>query len=350
MPYLMSPSGNIVGVSTNKVADLKKQGFKTVDANRKMHNMRFVAGHNKHDGYGQSGSYIKQFFNGITSKIKIYYSVPDVLKYSKPDDYNVLYTMFESSDIPLVFREHLHKADLIIVPSKYCYDIFSKYHDNVKIVQLGYNSNHYYYVPREKSKKFRILHYEAFNLRKGFDIVLEAFEMAFSKYEDVELVLKTVRTSLPFPIIQNNISVIRGKFDTTQMRDLIASCDLFLYPSRGEGFGMPPLEALAVGRMPVIAKHSGVMEYYDPDYMYGVDANIECTPVYSSYKKEECGHMKECTSRDLADVLLRAYTMRDYNEKALAKYAQKFTLDKTVENLAKVIHESYRKDKRNKKR
>jgi glycosyltransferase involved in cell wall biosynthesis len=43
-----------------------------------------------------------------------------------------------------------------------------------------------------------------------------------------------------------------GALDDAKLRDLMASADLFVHPSEAEGFGLPPLEALACGA-PVLA-------------------------------------------------------------------------------------------------
>jgi glycosyltransferase involved in cell wall biosynthesis len=41
-------------------------------------------------------------------------------------------------------------------------------------------------------------------------------------------------------------------------RDLLAGATVFAYPSRYEGFGFPPLEAMAVG-IPVVAARAGAL-------------------------------------------------------------------------------------------
>lgn len=51
---------------------------------------------------------------------------------------------------------------------------------------------------------------------------------------------------------------LRGFVDRDELRDLYQHALAFVYPARGEGFGLPPLEAMASG-CPVIAADSGAV-------------------------------------------------------------------------------------------
>lgn len=74
-----------------------------------------------------------------------------------------------------------------------------------------------------------------------------------------------------------------GYVEEAVLPQLYAAAALFVYPSTYEGFGLPPLEAMASGVPVMVAKRSCLPEvcgdaarYFDPDDVGGLAAAIEC--------------------------------------------------------------------------
>ncbi len=89
---------------------------------------------------------------------------------------------------------------------------------------------------------------------KGTDVAIRALEIARSRLPTLRVVCfgRTPEAAVPVP---NWFDFVRDPAQES-IRDLYASCDAFLQPSRREGFGLPILEAMAC-RTPVIATPAG---------------------------------------------------------------------------------------------
>lgn len=116
----------------------------------------------------------------------------------------------------------------------------------------------------------RILYAGGYDERKNVGTLLEAVKIAFDTRHDGELVLVGAKDNLYVRRKAAELG-IEGRLVVTPFvsrEDLVAlyNCaDLFVYPSRFEGFGLPPAQALAVG-VPVVASdiapHREVVQNY----------------------------------------------------------------------------------------
>jgi len=354
-------SGAIIGVNEKRfnIEDLIKQGFEIVDSKPKKPlplnyiDIQIATSTNRPDGYGQSAQYLMGRLReeGITyikknknQQVGLCYYTPLYLKglYTK---YKILYTMFESTSIPENWVKPLQEADLVLVPSKFCQKAFLTKGIKTKVVPLGYDDEKYKLIERKRrgNEPFTFLHYNAFNIRKGFDLVFKAFTEEFKDEENVKLILKTINPKTPFPILKSeyqNIEVIKGEYNTKQMNDLLERCDVFVFPSRGEGFGLTPLETLATGMTAIIPNGSGMSEYFDERYFIEAKIKGEVQSVYHNYNLNEVGNMIEVDIEDLKKKMRWAYKNRDkVKEMGVkgSKWVEKYNSEQWAKKLSKVI-------------
>jgi glycosyltransferase involved in cell wall biosynthesis len=106
--------------------------------------------------------------------------------------------------------------------------------------------------------------------RKGADLLLQAYADAFSDDDDVTLVFKDTgassfyRHNTLLPQVRRvaarpgsaPIVVLTEEMDDAALAALYRGCDALVLPYRGEGFGMPLVEAMACAR-PVVATAAG---------------------------------------------------------------------------------------------
>ncbi|PNV81412.1 MAG: hypothetical protein C0179_02810 [Fervidicoccus sp.] len=124
------------------------------------------------------------------------------------------------------------------------------------------------YLKYEHRKKLLLFWLWHSHERKGWDEVKEIYRRVRREREDVVLVLKTAfqRSQQAMEVSDLGVVEIYGWLDEYSKMALYDISDIVLTPSRGGGFELNTLEALARG-VPVIAVDNGCFRDYVPDYL-----------------------------------------------------------------------------------
>ena len=132
--------------------------------------------------------------------------------------------------------------------------------------------------------------------------VVRAFKRAFSATDDdVGLVLKTLNnTDLTQPVMQglqaeiddldqqHNVFVIDRLLTRDELTSLLDACDCFVSLHRSEGFGLPPAEAMSLGKPAIMTNWSGNIDYMTSDNCVAIDyqlVRLDCD--YGPYKADQ---------------------------------------------------------------
>jgi len=371
---IVNPVGRLIELPDEEAKNwLSKEGFRIADANEaedwrkeryawanatkapseKAIYFSTVSGKGRGDGYGTSSAHIITELLGLNMPVQeVYREQPIGLVYHAPqavarleNRYRILYTMFESDQLPGSWADYLKLADKILVPSKWCQEVFKKAGFETTVVPLGYNGKAFKYYARPKRDVFTFLHYDSFNTRKGWTEVFQAFDKAFSKDDKVQLVLKTSKDYLAFPFVPSqypNIKVIKGQVSETELVKICNDADAFVFPSRGEGFGITPLEAMATGLPAIVPNAHGISEYFDPKYMLEAKVGATCPAIYGKYKDESVGNMIVCDVDDLAKQMRWLYEHQREARvmgKEASEYVKHYSYAATAEKLRDIIDE-----------
>lgn len=119
------------------------------------------------------------------------------------------------------------------------------------------------------------LHVGTLERRKNVDVLLAAFRAVLSKDPGTQLVLAGAPgvgwdeiAATHEALLASGDVVVTGYLPDEEVAALVRGAGAFVYPSRYEGFGLPPLEALACG-VPVVASDaSSLPETLGPHARY----------------------------------------------------------------------------------
>jgi len=292
-----------------------------------------------------------------------------LLEEFKGNGKKIAYTMFETVEWADEFLDNLNQVDAVIVPSEWNKQglIDSGYTKPVYVAPHGYQKREFPLLDRRKERReeglWTFLHYNAGELRKGWDLVLKAFIEEFKPEDKVKLILKTFGqhevaineflTSTDSPM-KKKVEVISYAFDKKTMRRMMNRSDVFVFPSRGEGLGMPPLEAMSTGMQCIATKAHAHLDFWHDD-MLPVSAKLVKSPYMTyinkskqmindceSVKNTKC-HWYEPNLEELKKQMRWTYEHQEESRKA-GKRSAKFVkanwgMEKKAEGIAKVIKE-----------
>jgi glycosyltransferase involved in cell wall biosynthesis len=212
--------------------------------------------------------------------------------------------MWESTLVPAAHVEEINRtAALQLVPCSQNVDSFrdSGIRVPIEVLHHGIDPDKFPFLERHSSDIFTFGTFGDLSPRKGVDVLMRAFSDEFKPAEPVRLLMKSnASIAMGRRPLDKRISVLVGSLGHDQLLEFLRQMDVFVMPSRGEGFGLCGLEAMATG-LPLIATNwSGPAEYLDAEDSYPLayrlmDANgIESNHVryYGLWAEPEYEHLR----------------------------------------------------------
>lgn len=248
--------------------------------------------------------------------------------------HSAMFTMWESTRLPEAFRDTMDEFDTIIVPSAQNQELFSRYHDNVQLCYLGVDPDEWHFVERPPADtEFRFL-IGGSGSRKGVDLAWKAFwrlwgkEGSWGSGPTPILHFKSPKGG-DYPTLNGRVRLTTSRVTPAQEQAIYADSHVYLQPSRGEGFGLQPLQAIAQGLPTILTDAHGHAGFSHLGY------GLSTTPSEADYFiYGDAGEWWEPSLDDLCEWMKWCYENYDQAKAEAAKSAATVAREWTWANTA----------------
>lgn len=285
---------------------------------------------------------IRKAYAKDKQKILIYHIPPgniDPKEEMKHFHYRILNTVWETTKIPNNWLPLINKFDAVCVPCSQNIEAMKNGGVKIPIFLVPHGADTKKYKPENKKLplaraegKFIFVSVFDFLLRKNPEALLKAYWEEFNSKDQVVLLIKTYGTKggkltdkilaykkkLGFGDETAPLFIIEDILEEGQFRGIYTLGNVFILPTRGEGVGLPFMEALSSG-IPVIATGwGGQMDFLNEENSFlvnyklsypGVSMNGEhvISKVYRDLFEEEGQVWAEADITDLKKQMRYAY-------------------------------------------
>jgi len=295
-------------------------------------------------------------YGAYNPKNYLFFNIPNSTPFiSDPNIKKYILTMFESTKIPSSWPSIINSQfDNLLVPSDFCKEIFIN--NGIKIptdvINLGVDPDLWPFYERNFDKKnFKFLlfanaHWE--NTRKNYQLTLDAFTKVFGNNPNVSLTVKLTAGTKSFNSLKyKNVNFIYERYNHSQMLDLVNSSDCMVFVSNGEGFGLPPREAMSTGMPVILMNWSSLSEICKDNISYWINPSSLQPAVYPpevwtmNNGSSDFGEFAKGSVDDLAQVIKHVYLNREEAFKkgmAASKYIRDYeTYDIATNKLINIM-------------
>jgi GT2 family glycosyltransferase len=255
------------------------------------------------------------------------------------------WTMLEVTGLPREWVDGCNSMDEVWVPASFNVETFraSGVQVPIRVMPLGFDPDYLHPGIRSfrPSRRFTFLSVFEWGERKAPEMLLRAFAEEFKESEDVLLVVSVFNrdpsvdveheiAKLDLPRRAPIVVMTNPEFADAQMGALYRSADCFVLPTRGEGWGMPVLEAMACGLPTIATAWSGPADFlhdgigYPLEVRRMVPAEARC-PYYEGFEWAEPDedHLRFA----MREVFDHPEAAREKGLAAAAEVASRYTWD-----------------------
>lgn len=179
---------------------------------------------------------------------KVITTIHDIFPITSKENYNLIYKLYFGACI----RKTIKMSDAIIYVSNFTKNqVESKYKfASNKFNYISYNIVDSDFIENVNVDKDYFLYIGNIERRKGVDILIKAFNLYKMEGGKNKLFIAgSLRDSSIKSMIDDSDAIeYKGYITKEEKETLLKECNAFIFPSRAEGFGIPPLEAISYNK------------------------------------------------------------------------------------------------------
>jgi len=292
-------------------------------------------------------------FNCYAPCVKIFHQNQLAERIGKGKYYGLpIFELDKFSDIEVC---HLNSTDRLIAPSKWAEGVF---HSNglkpslTDVVPFGVDTSIFRPIEiPQVTDTYQFFNIGKWEKRKGHDILPRLFSKAFTSKDDVRLVMATHNNFLsPDEVkkwhtiyegcdLSSKIDINVGGFSSqSNINDLINNCDCGIFPSRAEGWNLPLMESMAVGKPVITTNFSAHTEFCTPENSFLVDIE-ETEKAFDGkwfFGQGEWASLDFDQEEQIIEHMRHCYRERPSNPTGI-ETAKRFSWENTAKRLLGVI-------------
>ena len=251
----------------------------------------------------------------IPKSKKLVLTIHDLAFLTYPKSFSKIFQIYYSLLIPYNIKRAGQIITISEASKKEIIDIFPQVKDKINIVVLGIDKK--YGIVKDLKKKKQILYVGSINERKNLIGAIESFErlpkeldyslVIVGNFFDIFSLSKKMKEVL-FRAKKNNKIIFKQGLDDNALIVEYNVSRILIFPSFYEGFGLPPLEAMACGTPVITSNLSSMPEVCGDAALYVDPYNIEDITSKMEILINDKNLQKELVSKGLDKV--RNFTWR----------------------------------------
>lgn len=267
------------------------------------------------------------------------------------------------NSLPAGWAKFYKNCDLMLPPSTYAKKVFEQSGVPEKVMHIiphgiddcFLNGQNVY--PLKTNKKFKFLiSLGQVHLRKGLKETIEAYFKAFTNKDDVSFVFKIqdVPRTMPFQLdFYKTLNELKKQFPShpeviilkdfiPDLAPLFRACNAYVCASKAECFAIPALESLASGKILIVSRHGGQLDFCNDQNSLMVEGVLSKAPPAAVYwEPNNRSYWFEPNIESISSQMIRAF--KEENELLIQyqpefiKIKEKYTWENAVKAMEKLF-------------